>query len=102
MISENAVILERMEFPDPVIEVAVEPKTKADPEKMGIALQRLAAEDPSFKVSIDHESGQTVMKGMGELHLEILVDRMLREFKVDATVGALKLHMGNYNKINYN
>ena len=85
---ENAVILERMEFPDPVIEVAVEPKTKADQEKMGIALQRLAAEDPSFKVSIDHESGQTVMKGMGELHLEILVDRMLREFKVDATVGA--------------
>ena len=86
--SEDAVILERMEFPDPVIEVAVEPKTKADQEKMGIALQRLAAEDPSFKVSIDHESGQTVMKGMGELHLEILVDRMLREFKVDATVGA--------------
>jgi len=85
---ENAVILERMEFPDPVIEVAVEPKTKADQEKMGVALQRLAAEDPSFKVSIDHESGQTVMKGMGELHLEILVDRMLREFKVDATVGA--------------
>ena len=78
----------RMEFPDPVIEVAVEPKTKADQEKMGVALQRLAAEDPSFKVSVDHESGQTVMKGMGELHLEILVDRMLREFKVDATVGA--------------
>jgi len=86
--SNNAVILERMEFPDPVIEVAVEPKTKADQEKMGVALQRLAAEDPSFKVSIDHESGQTVMKGMGELHLEILVDRMQREFKVDATVGA--------------
>ena len=86
--ADDAVILERMEFPDPVIEVAVEPKTKADQEKMGIALQRLAAEDPSFKVSIDHESGQTVMKGMGELHLEILVDRMLREFKVDATVGA--------------
>ena len=85
---DQPVILERMEFPDPVIEVAVEPKTKADQEKMGIALQRLAAEDPSFKVSIDHESGQTVMKGMGELHLEILVDRMLREFKVDATVGA--------------
>ena len=86
--SENAVILERMEFPDPVIEVAVEPKTKVDQEKMGVALQRLAAEDPSFKVSVDHESGQTVMKGMGELHLEILVDRMLREFKVDASVGA--------------
>ena len=92
--SEKAVILERMEFPDPVIEVAVEPKTKADQEKMGIALQRLAAEDPSFKVSIDHESGQTVMKGMGELHLEILVDRMLREFKVDATVEHLKLPTG--------
>ena len=88
--SENAVILERMEFPDPVIEVAVEPKTKADQEKMGIALQRLAAEDPSFKVSIDHESGQTVMKGMGELHLEILVDRMLREFKVDQLLVPLK------------
>ena len=85
---DDAVILERMEFPDPVIEVAVEPKTKADQEKMGVALQRLAAEDPSFKVSVDHESGQTVMKGMGELHLEILVDRMQREFKVDAAVGA--------------
>ena len=86
--AEKAVVLERMEFPDPVIEVAVEPKTKADQEKMSIALQRLAAEDPSFKVSVDHESGQTVMKGMGELHLEILVDRMQREFKVDASVGA--------------
>ena len=86
--SEKGVILERMEFPDPVIEVAVEPKTKADQEKMSIALQRLAAEDPSFKVSVDHESGQTVMKGMGELHLEILVDRMQGEFKVDASVGA--------------
>ena len=91
---DQPVILERMEFPDPVIEVAVEPKTKADQEKMGIALQRLAAEDPSFKVSIDHESGQTVMKGMGELHLEILVDRMLREFKVDATVGAPQVAYG--------
>ena len=89
---ENAVILERMEFPDPVIEVAVEPKTKADQEKMGIALQRLAAEDPSFKVSIDHESGQTVMKGMGELHLEILVDRMLREFVQMQPSEHLKLH----------
>ncbi|WP_028464330.1 elongation factor G [Nisaea denitrificans] len=82
------VILERMEFPDPVIEVAVEPKTKSDQEKMSTALQRLAAEDPSFRVSVDHESGQTVIKGMGELHLEILVDRMRREFKVDANVGA--------------
>jgi elongation factor G len=82
------IILERMEFPDPVIEVAVEPKTKADQEKMGIALSRLAAEDPSFRVSSDMESGQTIIKGMGELHLEILVDRMKREFKVDANVGA--------------
>jgi elongation factor G len=84
----NAVILERMDFPDPVIEIAVEPKTKADQEKMGVALTRLAAEDPSFRVSTDHESGQTIMKGMGELHLEILVDRMKREFGVEATVGA--------------
>jgi elongation factor G len=82
------VILERMEFPDPVIEVAVEPKTKSDQEKMGVALGRLAAEDPSFRVTSDAESGQTVIKGMGELHLEILVDRMRREFKVDANVGA--------------
>ena len=81
------VILERMEFPDPVIEVAVEPKTKADQEKMGVALQRLAAEDPSFRVSSDEESGQTVIAGMGELHLDILVDRMKREFKVEANVG---------------
>ena len=84
----HQVILERMEFPDPVIEVAVEPKTKSDQEKMSAALQRLAAEDPSFRVAVDHESGQTVIKGMGELHLEILVDRMRREFKVDANVGA--------------
>ncbi|WP_404380694.1 elongation factor G [Caenispirillum salinarum] len=82
------VVLERMEFPDPVIEVAVEPKTKADMEKMGMALARLAAEDPSFRVTTDHESGQTVIKGMGELHLDIIVDRLRREFKVDANVGA--------------
>ena len=82
------VILERMDFPDPVIEVAVEPKTKADQEKMSTALNRLAQEDPSFRVGIDAESGQTVIKGMGELHLEIIVDRMRREFKVDANVGA--------------
>ncbi|MFN8721600.1 MAG: elongation factor G [Rhodospirillales bacterium] len=82
------IILERMEFPEPVIEVAVEPKTKADQEKMGNALQRLAQEDPSFRVTVDQESGQTVIKGMGELHLEILVDRMKREFKVEANVGA--------------
>ena len=84
----NKVILERMEFPDPVIEVAVEPKTKADQEKMGVALSRLANEDPSFRVSSDIESGQTVIKGMGELHLEIIVDRMRREFNVEANVGA--------------
>ncbi len=84
----NQVVLERMEFPEPVIEVAVEPKTKADQEKMGVALARLASEDPSFRVASDPESGQTVIKGMGELHLEIIVDRMKREFKVDANVGA--------------
>ena len=84
----SLVILERMEFPEPVIEVAVEPKSKADQEKMGVALARLAAEDPSFRVTSDAESGQTVIKGMGELHLEILVDRMKREFKVEANVGA--------------
>jgi|SRR5579883_1150055 len=82
------VVLERMEFPDPVIEIAVEPKTKGDQEKMGQALARLATEDPSFRVSVDHESGQTVIKGMGELHLEIIVDRMKREFKVEANIGA--------------
>src|SRR5690554_3731864 len=82
------VVLERMEFPDPVIEVAVEPKTKSDQEKMGMALARLAQEDPSFRVTTDSESGQTVIKGMGELHLDVLVDRMRREFKVDANVGA--------------
>ncbi len=82
------IILERMEFPDPVIELSVEPKTKADQEKMGVALNRLAAEDPSFRVTTDHESGQTIIKGMGELHLDILVDRMKREFKVEANVGA--------------
>ncbi|HBL87258.1 MAG TPA: elongation factor G, partial [Alcanivorax sp.] len=84
----NPIILERMEFPEPVIELSVEPKTKADQEKMGVALNRLAAEDPSFRVSTDHESGQTIIKGMGELHLDILVDRMKREFKVEANVGA--------------
>jgi elongation factor G len=84
----HPVVLERMEFPEPVIEIAVEPKTKGDQEKMGQALARLATEDPSFRVTVDHESGQTVIKGMGELHLEIIVDRMKREFKVDANVGA--------------
>jgi len=85
--ASHPVILERMEFPDPVIEVAVEPKTKMDQEKMGMALTRLSAEDPSFRVASDLESGQTVIKGMGELHLEVLVDRMRREFGVDASVG---------------
>jgi elongation factor G len=83
----DPVILERMDFPDPVISVAVEPKTKADQEKMGIALQKLAQEDPSFRVHTDEESGQTIISGMGELHLEIIVDRMKREFKVEAEVG---------------
>jgi len=87
-VPESPVILERMEFPDPVIEVAVEPKTKGDQEKMGIALSRLAQEDPSFRVKSDEESGQTVIAGMGELHLDIIVDRMKREFKVEANVGA--------------
>ncbi|MDP5326022.1 MAG: elongation factor G [Paracoccaceae bacterium] len=84
----NPVVLETMTFPEPVIEIAVEPKTKADQEKMGLALARLAAEDPSFRVETDIESGQTIMKGMGELHLDILVDRMKREFKVEANIGA--------------
>ena len=82
------VILERMEFPDPVIEIAIEPKTKIDQEKMGVALRRLAQEDPSFRVKTDEESGQTIIAGMGELHLDILVDRMKREFKVEANIGA--------------
>ncbi|HYG29999.1 MAG TPA: elongation factor G [Allosphingosinicella sp.] len=97
--AQNApIILERMEFPDPVIEVAVEPKTKADQEKMGVALNRLAREDPSFRVSSDNESGQTIIKGMGELHLEILVDRMKREFKVEANVGAPQVAYREYLK----
>jgi len=85
---KNIIVLERMEFPEPVISVAVEPKTKADQEKMGIALQKLAQEDPSFRVHTDEESGQTIISGMGELHLDIIVDRMKREFKVEANVGA--------------
>ena len=86
--SSNPILLEPMDFPDPVIEIAVEPKTKADQEKMGEALARLAKEDPSFRVSSDNESGQTIIKGMGELHLDIIVDRMKREFKVEANIGA--------------
>jgi len=85
---DNRIVLERMEFPDPVISIAIEPKTKADQEKMGIALQKLAAEDPSFRVHSDEETGQTIISGMGELHLDIIVDRMKREFSVEANVGA--------------
>ncbi|MFM9976497.1 MAG: elongation factor G [Sphingomonadaceae bacterium] len=95
--AQNApIILERMEFPDPVITLSVEPKTKADQEKMGVALNRLSREDPSFRVSSDHESGQTIIAGMGELHLEILVDRMKREFKVEANVGAPQVAYREY------
>jgi elongation factor G len=85
---DNIITLERMEFPEPVISVAIEPKTKPDQEKMGVALSKLAQEDPSFRVRTDEESGQTIISGMGELHLEIIVDRMRREFKVEANVGA--------------
>ena len=85
--TDSPIVLERMEFPDPVISIAVEPKSKSDQEKMGLALQRLAQEDPSFRVRTDEESGQTIISGMGELHLEIIVDRMKREFKVEANVG---------------
>ena len=86
--TSKPVVLETMTFPDPVIEIAVEPKTKNDQEKMSLGLQRLAAEDPSFRVETDIESGQTIMRGMGELHLDILIDRLRREFKVEANIGA--------------
>jgi elongation factor G len=86
--ADHPVILEKMEFPDPVIEIAIEPKSKADQEKLGVALAKLAAEDPSFRVSTDHESGQTILKGMGELHLDIKVDILRRTYKVDANIGA--------------
>src|SRR6185369_4679735 len=82
------VILEKMEFPDPVIEIAIEPKSKADQEKLGVALSKLAAEDPSFRVTTDPESGQTIIKGMGELHLDIKVDILKRSYKVEANIGA--------------
>jgi elongation factor G len=85
---KSPVILEKMDFPEPVIELSIEPKTKADQEKLGVALQKLAQEDPSFRVSTDQESGQTILKGMGELHLEIKVDILKRTYKVDANVGA--------------
>jgi elongation factor G len=84
---KKSVVLESIDFPAPVIAVAVEPKTKADQEKMGLALQKLAQEDPTFKVHTDEDSGQTIIAGMGELHLEIIVDRMMREYKVEANVG---------------
>ncbi len=83
----HAIVLESMSFPEPVIEVAIEPKTKSDQEKLGIAIQKLAEEDPTFRVKLDHDTGQTIIAGMGELHLDILVDRMKREFKVEANVG---------------
>jgi len=85
--NDRIVTLEKMEFPEPVISVAVEPKSKADQEKMGIALGKLAQEDPSFRVETDEESGQTIISGMGELHLDVLVDRMRREFSVEANIG---------------
>ena len=85
---DNPIILESMEFPEPVIEVAIEPKTKAGQEKMSVALAKLAEEDPTFKTYTDEETGQTIIAGMGELHLEIIVDRLLREFKVEANVGS--------------
>jgi elongation factor G len=88
---DSNVVLEKMEFPEPVIEVSVEPKSTADQEKMGIALSRLASEDPSLRIESDEESGQTILKGMGELHLEIIVDRMRREFKVEANIGQPKV-----------
>ena len=84
---DNMVTLEKMDFPEPVISVAVEPKSKADQEKMSIALDKLAQEDPSFRVESDEESGQTIISGMGELHLDVLVDRMRREFSVEANIG---------------
>ena len=85
---QHEVILEKMEFPDPVIEIAIEPKSKADQEKLGVALAKLVAEDPSFRVHTDQESGQTIIKGMGELHLDIKVDILRRTYKVDANIGA--------------
>src|SRR5436305_5403967 len=85
---QKPIVLEKMEFPDPVIEIAIEPKSKADQEKLGVALAKLAAEDPSFRVSTDQESGQTILKGMGELHLDIKVDILKRSYKVDASIGA--------------
>ena len=83
----NPIILESITFPEPPVSIAIEPKTKSDQEKMGLAMQRLAEEDPTFRIKVDHETGQTIISGMGELHLEIIVDRMKREFNVDAAIG---------------
>jgi elongation factor G len=103
--TKSPVILEKMDFPDPVIELSIEPKTKADQEKLGVALQKLAQEDPSFRVSTDHESGQTILKGMGELHLDIKVDILRRTYKVDANVGAPQVayreSLGKRTEIDY-
>jgi len=96
---KEVIVLERMEFPDPVISVAVEPKTKADQEKMGVALAKLAQEDPSFRVHTDEESGQIIISGMGELHLEIVVDRMKREFSVDFVAGSAIFSQPDYKKV---
>ena len=87
---DHPIILESIDFPDPVISIAIEPKSKADQEKLGLSLQKLATEDPSFRVRTDEETGQTIISGMGELHLEIIVDRLLREFNVGANVGKPK------------
>ena len=86
-VNKDPILLEKMEFPEPVIQIAIEPRTKSDSDKLGVALQKLAQEDPSFQVSTDEDSGQTIIAGMGELHLEVIVDRMRREFKVEANVG---------------
>ena len=83
----ESIVLEKIQFPDPVISISIEPKTKVDQEKMGMALKRLSEEDPTFIIKVDHETGQTLISGMGELHLEIIVDRMLREFSVEANIG---------------
>src|ERR1700721_205127 len=99
------VILEKMEFPEPVIEIAIEPKSKADQEKLGVALQKLAAEDPTFRVSTDQESGQTILRGMGELHLDIKVDILKRTYKVEANIGkpqvAYRETLGRRTEIKY-
>src|SRR6202789_4369748 len=102
---KSPILLDKMDFPEPVIEVSVEPKSKADQEKLGVALQKLASEDPTFRVSTDQESGQTILKGMGELHLDIKVDILRRTYKVDANIGqpqvAYRETLGRKTEINY-